>query len=64
MPSTRSRASDLANGLFQDPNNFEKVSTIGFNLKIHPQVVIKSDVQTYRTDKNKSRFNIGLGYMF
>lgn len=55
---------DPANGLFQDPNNFEKVSTIGFNLKIHPQVVIKSDVQTYRTDKNKSRFNVGLGYMF
>src|SRR4051812_23383750 len=55
---------DPANGLFQDPNNFERVSTVGFNLKIHPQVVVKSDVQTYHTDKNKSRFNIGLGYMF
>jgi hypothetical protein len=55
---------DPANGLFQDPNNFERVTTVGFNLKVHPQVVVKSDVQTYHTDKNKSRFNIGLGYMF
>lgn len=55
---------DPANGLLQDPNNFERVTTVGFNLKIHPQVVIKSDVQSYRTDRNKSRFNIGLGYMF
>lgn len=55
---------DPANGLFQDPNNFERVSTFGFNFKIHPQVVIKSDYQAYHTDRNKSRFNIGLGYMF
>jgi len=55
---------DPANGLLQDPNNFERVTTVGFNLKIHPQVVIKSDVQAYQTDRNKSRFNIGLGYMF
>ena len=55
---------DPANGLFQDPNNFERVSTVGFNLKIHPQVVIKSDYQAYHTDKSKSRLNIGLGYMF
>jgi hypothetical protein len=55
---------DAANGLFQDPNNFERVTTVGFNLKVHPQVVIKSDYQAYHTDKNKSRFNIGLGYMF
>ena len=40
------------------------MTTVGFNLKIHPQVVIKSDWQSYHTDKNKSRFNIGLGYMF
>lgn len=55
---------DPANGLLQDPNNFERMTTVGFNLKIHPQVVVKSDWQSYHTDKNKSRFNIGLGYMF
>ena len=55
---------DVGNGLLQDPNNFERVRTVGVNLRIHPQVVIKSDFQSYNTDKNKSRFNVGLGYMF
>ena len=55
---------DLANGLLQDPNNLERVRTLGFNFRIHPQVVIKSDIQRYGTDRTKDRFNIGLGYMF
>ncbi|HEX2565270.1 MAG TPA: porin [Burkholderiales bacterium] len=55
---------DLANGLLQDPNNLERVRTIGFNFRVHPQVVIKSDYQRYSTDRSKDRFNIGLGYMF
>jgi hypothetical protein len=55
---------DVANGLLQDPNNFERVRTIGFNFRVHPQVVIKSDYQRYATDRSKDRFNVGLGYMF
>jgi len=55
---------DAANGLLQDPSNFERVRTIGFNFRIHPQVVIKSDYQRYSTDRSKDRFNVGLGYMF
>lgn len=55
---------DIANGLLQDPNNLERVRTIGFNFRVHPQVVIKSDYQRYSTDRTKDRFNIGLGYMF
>ncbi|MGB5079208.1 MAG: hypothetical protein WBO23_00520 [Burkholderiales bacterium] len=55
---------DPANGLFQDPNNLERVTTVGVNFKLHPQVVLKTDVQRYRTDKSKDRFNIGIGYMF
>jgi phosphate-selective porin O/P len=55
---------DAALGVFQDPNNLERVRTVGVNFKIHPQVVIKSDVQRYSTDRTKDRFNIGLGYMF
>lgn len=58
------QAEDPDNGLLQDPNNFERVRTFGFNLKVHPQVVLKSDLQHYGTDKSKNRFNIGLGYMF
>jgi len=55
---------DPANGLLQDPNNFERVTTVGVNFKLHPQVVLKTDVQRYHTDKSKDRFNIGIGYMF
>ena len=55
---------DAANGLLQDPNNIERVRTVGFNFRVHPQVVIKSDYQRYSTDRTKDRLNIGLGYMF
>lgn len=55
---------DAALGVFQDPNNLERVRTFGVNFRIHPQVVLKTDVQRYRTDRTKDRFNIGLGYMF
>lgn len=51
-------------GLFQDPNNNERVNTFGINFKIHPQVVLKTDIQRYSTDKSKNRFDIGIGYMF
>jgi hypothetical protein len=55
---------DPALGVFQDPNNNERLWTVGVNFKIHPQVVIKTDVQRYTTDRTKDRFNVGLGYMF
>jgi len=55
---------DPANGLFQDPNNFERVTTVGVNFRLHPQVVVKGDVQRYQTDKSKNRLNLGIGYMF
>ncbi|HMH19640.1 MAG TPA: hypothetical protein VK572_15995 [Burkholderiales bacterium] len=55
---------DSALGLFQDPNNNERVRTIGVNFKIHPQVVLKTDMQWYATDKSKNRFDLGIGYMF
>ncbi len=55
---------DPASGLFQDPANLERVRTIGFNFYVHPQVVIKSDIQRYSADRSRDRFDIGLGYMF
>ena len=55
---------DPANGLFQDPNNHERIITAGFNFWVHPQVVLKADVQRYRTDSTKDRFDLGIGYMF
>ncbi|HJY78392.1 MAG TPA: porin [Burkholderiales bacterium] len=55
---------DPANGLFQDPANHERITTAGFNFWVHPQVVLKADVQRYRTDSTKDRFDLGVGYMF
>ncbi|HEY6864125.1 MAG TPA: porin [Burkholderiales bacterium] len=42
----------------------ERVRTIGVNFWVHPQVVIKADVQRFRNDKSLDRFDLGLGYMF
>ena len=36
---------------------------IGLNFYPHPQVVLKADYQHY-TDKELSRWDLGLGYMF
>lgn len=55
---------DAALGLFQDPNNLERIRTVGINFYVHPQVVLKADVQRYSADRTKDRFNLGLGYMF
>lgn len=55
---------DPALGVFQDPNNRERIKTIGVNFYVHPQVVLKADVQRYSTDRTKDSFNLGLGYMF
>ena len=56
---------DPANGLLQDEKiRNERVRTIGVNFRVHPQVVIKADLQRYRNDRSLDRFNLGLGYMF
>jgi len=55
---------DPAADLFQDPANLEHVRTIGFNFYVHPQVVVKADVQHYSADRSRDRLNVGLGYMF
>ena len=55
---------DPALGVFQDPNNLERIKTFGVNFYVHPQVVLKADVQRYETDRTRDRLNLGLGYMF
>jgi len=55
---------DPANGQLQDPNNIERTKTFGVNFWVHPQVVLKADVQRYATDKSQDRFSLGLGFMF
>ena len=55
---------DAALGVSQDPNNLERITTFGVNFYVHPQVVLKADIQRYQTDRTKDRLNLGLGYMF
>jgi len=55
---------DPANGLLQDPNNIERIKTLGVNFWVHPQVVLKADIQRYTTDRSQDRFGLGLGFMF
>lgn len=55
---------EVAAGYNTDPRNTERVITAGLTFKLHPQVVLKADMQDYRTDGTKDRWNLGIGYMF
>ena len=54
----------VAEGYSSDPVNNETVTTLGVNFKLHPQVVVKADIQNFKADNKKDRFNLGVGYMF
>ena len=58
------QAEDPANGLFADPRNDERIRVAGVNFWVHPQVVLKADIQWYTADKSQNRFDIGAGFMF
>ena len=58
------QAEDPANDLFQNPNNKERIKTLGVNFWVHPQVVLKADIQRYTTDKTQDAFRLGAGFMF
>jgi hypothetical protein len=58
------QAEDPANNLLQDPRNDEKIKTVGVNFWVHPQVVLKADIQRYTTDKTQDAYRLGLGFMF
>jgi hypothetical protein len=58
------QAEDPANNLLQDPRNDERIKTAGVNFWVHPQVVLKADVQRYTTDKTQDAYRLGLGFMF
>lgn len=55
---------EVAEGYVANPLNEETVTTVGANFTIHPQVVFKVDGQVFKTDKEKNRVDLGVGYMF
>jgi hypothetical protein len=54
----------VPSGFSANPKNNERVTTVGVNFKLHPQVVFKADYQDFREDPAKDRFSLGVGYMF
>jgi Phosphate-selective porin O and P len=55
---------DATLGVFQDPRNQDRIRTFGVNFYVHPQVVLKADVQRFNADRTRDGFNLGLGFMF
>jgi hypothetical protein len=51
-------------GLGTDPLRDEKVVTLGANLRVGDNVVLKTDVQRFQVDKLRDRLNVGIGYQF
>ena len=45
-----------------DPNT--KVWTVGASYYLHPQVVVKMDMQKYQNNSALDRFNMGLGFHY
>ncbi|MFT6896437.1 MAG: hypothetical protein ACJA13_000838 [Paraglaciecola sp.] len=42
----------------------EKLTTLGINYYLHPNVVLKADIENYSGYSDKSGFNLGVGYQF
>lgn len=51
-------------GLEADSQRDEKVVTVGANLRVGDNVVLKADVQRFQLDRTRDRLNLGIGYQF
>jgi hypothetical protein len=54
----------VAPGFAADPRNNERVTTLGFNFNVHPQVVFKFDYRNFSADNTKDSLSLGVGYQF
>jgi hypothetical protein len=57
-------ASAYAAGLALSAAPSERVTTVGLNYQLNPNVVIKVDYQTFHVDSSRDRFDLGLGLTF
>lgn len=51
-------------GFSADAANADRVTTVGFSFKPHPQVVVKADYQTFQDNSGNDRYDLGIGYQF
>ena len=62
--NTASGYADLGQGLTPAAQPHERVITLGANFRIAQGVVLKTDVQRFRENKEGDRFNLGVGWSF
>lgn len=62
--NTAKAYADIGAGFTQDATQTEQVWTVGANLYVGQGVVLKADVQRFKQDKNRDRFDLGLGWSF
>jgi len=54
----------LAAGLTPDPLPTQKVTTLGANFYVTPNIVLKTDYQWFQSDSNANRFQLGVGFNY
>ena len=62
--NTGRQYADLGAGLTPDGLPTEKVLTLGANFQLTQGVVLKTDVQRFRENSARNRFDLGLGWSF
>lgn len=62
--NTRKSFANIGEGLTADPAPTEQVATLGANLSVGQGLVFKVDVQRFKQDKDKNRFDLGMGWSF
>jgi hypothetical protein len=62
--NTAKSYADLGPGLTPAPGVAEQVFTLGANLMVGSGVVLKADLQKFRSSRDLDRFDLGLGWSF
>ena len=55
---------DLGPGLTPSAAAAERVYTVGANFQVSQGIVVKADVQWFRSNRNLDRFDLSLGWSF
>jgi hypothetical protein len=62
--NTGRRYAEVGTGLTPPARPTERVTTLGANFQLTPEVVLKADLQRFRVDSGLNRVDLGLGWSF
>lgn len=62
--NTQAAYADLGAGLTPAAARAEKVWTVGANFQVGPGLVFKADIQRFKENRDKNRFDLGMGWSF